>query len=715
MAELLPKRMRYFDGQFLTEKDFQEEQDYLLNRHHIHSRSLHTSGIAEGLTIASQKGDARLVIEAGVALNREGQEIVLPDQFVLEQASLNAYPKQRVLVVLSYHQEATDIATKGKAEPTRYTEIPKVELVPVTDGWPTNTTPAEQAEPRLNEAGRYIRLALITISARTGNAVTLENIDLSVRTFAGTNIRGEIELSRLYLTSDGLPPERRPSLSVRQITPTGAAAPVTNAYLSGSLQVSIGLTVDGAVNAQQIQTNSLNITDQIRWGNGSIINSDQGGSIDLGGNNSVAGIGTPYIDFHFLGKTEDFNTRIINDADGRLTIAANAVLATGSLHVGPQIVIGSAEGRISVSGKSAEISVARRTLVARPASLGAGDRFVWYNPDGEGLRLWTDTVGDVMSISKSSKLGIGTTDPKAAAHIVGDSPILAIEGKGNQYTTIDWYPKGVGNGRKGWIGFFGNDLSLAAEESALNLFTKNGVIIYKDNNWSGNLAVQGNLSFGTTARQMISLWGTEYGIGVQSNTTYFRTWDNFAWFKRGSHANGIFDSGGGTTMMVLDNRGYLGIGVTNPNATLEVSGSAVFRHPNKPFTVNISYGDFVDLFSAGCPLYINNNGLEVFIRTLRTARSAILSSRESKENISAFTIAEAEDLLASLECVHFVYKDDHSQSSQLGFIAEDAPEPIASPDHESINPMSIITVLTRVLQQQQVTIQAIENRLAQVG
>src|SRR5262249_49947676 len=42
---------------------------------------------------------------------------------------------------------------------------------------------------------------------------------------------------------------------------------------------------------------------------------------------------------------------------------------------------------------------------------------------------------------------------------------------------------------------------------------------------SGGVRLSDNtpsLSFGSTTRQMINLWGTSYGIGVQGYTTYFR-------------------------------------------------------------------------------------------------------------------------------------------------------------------------------------------------
>ena len=72
---------------------------------------------------------------------------------------------------------------------------------------------------------------------------------------------------------------------------------------------------------------------------------------------------------------------------------------------------------------------------------------------------------------------------------------------------------------------------------------------------------QTSMYFGSQTRQMLNLWGTQYGIGVQSSTVYFRT-DNasglengFAWYKGGIHNNAAQNAGGGTTMMTLNGSG----------------------------------------------------------------------------------------------------------------------------------------------------------------
>ena len=68
----------------------------------------------------------------------------------------------------------------------------------------------------------------------------------------------------------------------------------------------------------------------IRWSN-SLLQTDQGGSIELGGTSTIAGSGVPFIDFHFAGLTEDFNARIINDLNGQLSVFSKLrVVSLGS-------------------------------------------------------------------------------------------------------------------------------------------------------------------------------------------------------------------------------------------------------------------------------------------------------------------------------------------------------------------------------------------------
>jgi hypothetical protein len=55
--------------------------------------------------------------------------------------------------------------------------------------------------------------------------------------------------------------------------------------------------------------------------------------------------------------------------------------------------------------------------------------------------------------------------------------------------------------------------------------------------------------------------------------------------------------------------------------------------------------------------------------------------------------------------VKFNYKVDKAEK-HVGFIAEDAPELVATPDRKGMSPMDVVAVLTKVVQGQQKFIQA---------
>lgn len=68
-----------------------------------------------------------------------------------------------------------------------------------------------------------------------------------------------------------------------------------------------------------------------------------------------------------------------------------------------------------------------------------------------------------------------------------------------------------------------------------------------------------HLAFGAQTRQMVDLWGTQYGIGVQGWTLYSRTDADFCWFRGGGHSNVRSDPGGGTLAMKLDDTSSLNV------------------------------------------------------------------------------------------------------------------------------------------------------------
>lgn len=63
----------------------------------------------------------------------------------------------------------------------------------------------------------------------------------------------------------------------------------------------------------------------------------------------------------------------------------------------------------------------RRTRTNWNPPINAGDRWVWYSPDGTA-RLWTEGNGDLVTVTSSGQVGIGITAPHAGSrlHVVGN-------------------------------------------------------------------------------------------------------------------------------------------------------------------------------------------------------------------------------------------------------------------------------------------------------
>jgi len=125
-------------------------------------------------------------------------------------------------------------------------------------------------------------------------------------------------------------------------------------------------------------------------------------------------------------------------------------------------------------------------------------------------------------------------------------------------------------------------------------------------------------------------------------------------------------------IVFVPNGGYVGIGVTNPSYPLQMGSGA----------------------------YVSTGGVWTNA-----------SSRKYKTDIKQLTAENAMAALTELKPVEFAYKAD-SQEKHVGFIAEDAPELVASKDRKGMSSMDVVAVLTKVVQEQQRTIAALSNRLA---
>lgn len=81
-----------------------------------------------------------------------------------------------------------------------------------------------------------------------------------------------------------------------------------------------------------------------------------------------------------------------------------------------------------------------------------------------------------------------------------------------------------------------------------------------------------------------------------------------------------------------------------------------------------------------------------------------VSSRALKRDIVDLDSLKASSALKELTPVEYTYNDDPSGEKRVGFIAEDVPEIVANADRKSVPIMDVVALLTRVVKDQQQTI-----------
>jgi hypothetical protein len=174
-----------------------------------------------------------------------------------------------------------------------------------------------------------------------------------------------------------------------------------------------------------------------------------------------------------------------------------------------------------------------------------------------------------MRITYDGKVGIGTSNPGYTLDVNGTVNATTINGGscglGGNFPGSFFFDgealyvnNTASSGRSYGVTAYGRTAIVASSQTGNSAFL--GTPSYAGD-FSGDVRVSGNVGFGAQTRQMLNLYGTLYGIGVQSSTVYFRSDGGyFAWYWGGVHTDGVIDPGGGTRLMWLD---YIGNAYAN--------------------------------------------------------------------------------------------------------------------------------------------------------
>ncbi len=337
-----------------------------------------------------------------------------------------------------------------------------------------------------------------------------------------------------------------------------------------------------------------------------------------------------------------------------------------------------------------------------------------------------------MVLTNDGNLGVGTTSPKGQLHSVGNF-VLGLDGN-NEKFVIHARPNNNGD-----------FLQITSDRSNGTWDWDQGITLQRGGNVgiattspnqkldvNGNVNVGGNLSIGSIQLKGFSaaeadewpyvFWYRDTSVNWDEGLIKHGT-DKGKFGRAGfgihfhqSREFGFFSTGWDSLFAVQGATGNTFI-----KGTLQIGGSFTVQSGNNQFIYNgaadvvLRYpprgsGGRAIVHDGGNHLTLNYgndfNGGVLYYGSLSQA-----SSRMLKENFADLAYEEASLLLEGLTPLKFNLIGDKSKFLHFGFVAEDVPTAIAGQGGKTIVPGHILAVLTKVVKEQQKTIEALTRKM----
>jgi hypothetical protein len=285
-------------------------------------------------------------------------------------------------------------------------------------------------------------------------------------------------------------------------------------------------------------------------------------------------------------------------------------------------------------------------------------------------------------VDATGRVGLGTSTPVLPLDIVnGNTPGVRLNQDGSSgFTPQTWDIAGNESG------FFVRD---ATNGSTLPFRILPGAA-------SATLVIDGNdevgIGAGTNPRAKLHV--------QQGGTTFTPFAGTLAVFQRNAAAT---DFAGMTFISGASSNGQINFG----DSSAEFQGRIIYNIPNAFMALHTNGAEKLRLLSDGSMTSSTGASLSAAGAWINA------STRAAKENIRELSADDARAALQDMSPVRFNYKREPGEE-YVGFIAEDVPELVAIAGRDGLSPMDIVAVLTKVLQEQQRTIDTLAAKVGEL-
>jgi hypothetical protein len=208
---------QYSDGQLLGVDDFVRERDFHIQNRELLTRLSYTPGVLTGLAVQTGPGQAQVQVDAGVAIDTQGRQIILADSAKLNNApigkqsgkfviDLNAPQYYSVgalkswLLLVAFHEEAVG------QDPQESSQMKQVPLFTLVDSATISTG---------HNSAAIVPLALVNVTA---SETTVSSKDPSGKPVNTKVITVDVQVDSSARLNTSLASQLVPNLSAGQIT-----------------------------------------------------------------------------------------------------------------------------------------------------------------------------------------------------------------------------------------------------------------------------------------------------------------------------------------------------------------------------------------------------------------------------------------------------------------------------------------------------------------